>query len=280
MERKRKVIVDLETEGRQLARFDGLNVRFTVKKHANGVMNKADISVANLELERMRAIITSASPYFMERKRKIIRLFAGYVTGSEEPPLIYQGEITKAQPTMPPDIWLNMEARTGYYNNQNVVSLGLNGKVNAKEICKTLADNMGVPLNFTATQNKDVEGFSHNGGITAAINKINDLGGVIAFEDDQELKVIDAVAPKTSSYIRRLDQHSGMIGIPQVDHMGVKVKMLLDPAFKIGDRVEIFSEMMPKANGVYWCYALSHHGGLRETDFYTEIETRRMDILG
>ena len=281
MEKQRKIVVELETPDGQLARFDGLNVKFSVKKTANAVMNKATIDIANLSLDRIFDLTTFASPYLNARKRKRINLYAGYTdSGADDSvPLIFSGEITKAQPTMPPDIWLNCEARTGFYNNQRVVSMGVNGKISVKELCGKVAESIGLSLDFTSTGNKTVEGFSHNGGATQALNKVNDLGGVIAFEDDGVLRVMDSARPVTSEYVRVLNRHSGMIGIPQIDHMGIKVKMLLDPAFRVGDRVQVESELIPKANGVYWCYALSHSGTLRGTDFYTEIEARRMDIL-
>lgn len=275
---KRKVIVEIETADGQMERFDGLNVKFSVKKTANDVMNKAEVSIANLSLDRIYMLTTFVSPYLNEQKRKAVGVYAGYVKNADDDvPLVFQGEITRAMPTMPPDIWLNCEARTGFYNNQRVVSESINGATTVKAICTKAAQNMGLQLNYTAKINKSVEGFSHSGGGTAMLKRINELGGIIAFEDDGVLKVMDADKPETSEYIRVLNRHSGLIGIPQPDNMGLKMKMLLDPTFKVGDRIQLESEMLPKANGVYWCYALTHSGGLRETDFYTEIEAKRMD---
>lgn len=276
---KRKVIVEIETADGQLARFDGLNVKFTIKKSANAVMNKAEIGIANLSMERVYNLTTFMSPHLNEEKRKMVQIFAGYVKDpADEVPLIFQGEITRALPTMPPDVWLNCEARSGFYNNQNVVSVSVNGKTTVKDICARAARELGLQLSYTATTNKAVEGFSHSGGATNMLARVNELGGVIAFEDDGVLKVIDADKPETSEYIRVLNRHSGLIGMPQPDNMGLKMKMLLDPTFKVGDRVRLESEMLPKANGVYWCYGLTHSGSLRDTDFYTEIEAKRMDI--
>ena len=276
---KRKVIVEIETADGQLARFDGLNVKFTIKKSANAVMNKAEIGIANLSMERVYNLTTFMSPYLNAEKRKLVQIYAGYVKNADdEVPLIFQGEITRALPTMPPDVWLNCEARSGFYNNQNVVSVSLNGATTVRDICANAARELGLQLNYTAMVNKAVEGFSHGGGGTNMLARINELGGVIAFEDDGVLKVLDADKPETSDYIRVLNRHSGLIGIPQPDSMGLKMKMLLDPTFKVGDRIELESEMLPKANGVYWCYALTHSGSLRDTDFYTEIEVKRMDL--
>lgn len=277
---KRKVIVKIETADGQRARFDGLDVKFTIKKSANAVMNRAEISIANLSMERVYNLTTFMSPFLNEAKRKTAQIHAGYVknTGDEDVPLIFQGEITRALPSMPPDVWLNCEARSGFYNNQNVVSLSLNGQTTVKDICAKAARELGLKLNYTATTNKSVAGFSHSGGATNMLERINELGGVIAFEDDGELKVMDVDKPETSDYVRVLNRHSGLIGIPQPDNMGLKMKMLLDPTFKVGDRVELESEMLKKANGVYWCYALTHSGSLRDTEFYTEIEAKRMDL--
>lgn len=276
---KRKVVVEIETADGQMAKFDGLNVKFSVKKTANAVMNKADISIANLSMERIYTLTTFMSPYLNAEKRKMTRLYVGYVKDmAEDVPLIFEGEISKAIPTTPPDVWLNCEARSGFFNNQNVVSESINGKVTMQEICAKAAQSMDLQLSYTAVLNKTVEGFNYNGGATGMLNKINELGGVIAFEDDGALKVIDADKPQTSDYVRVLDQNSGLIGMPQPDNMGLKIKMLLDPTLKVGDRIELKSQIMPKANGVYWCYALTHSGGLRETNFYTEIEAKRMDI--
>lgn len=282
MENKRKVIVELETADGRLARFDGLNVKFNVKKTACAVMNKATIDIANLSMDRIYELTTFLSPYMHIGKRKRIFLYAGYVKNdSDSPPLIYKGEITKAMPSEPPDVWLKCEARTGYFNNQKVVSLGFNGKLSVKELCGKIAESLKVALNFTATSNKSLDGFTHNGGATDAIGKLNDLGGVVAFEDDGELTVMDAVNPGSNAggYMRVINRQSGMIGLPQVDHMGVKVKMLLDPAFKVGSRIRVESDMMRKINGEYWSYAITHSGELRGKEFYTEIEARRTDIL-
>ena len=127
-----------------------------------------------------------------------------------------------------------------------------------------------------ATSTKTVSDFEYTGGKTKAIKELNELGDIVAYEDDGVLVVQDQGQPRTDIGIRRIDETSGLIGIPKPDAIGVECKVLLDNTLKIGQKIYLESLVIPSSCGEYYIYELKHSGDLRGNEFYTEIKARRI----
>lgn len=268
----------IETENGQKAnakRLEGISVRFRVEKYMNAVMNKAHIQLANLTRDDIEYLTTFTSWAFAVEKRKRIRLFAGYK--EQNVGLIFDGDITKAIPSMPPDIWLECEALSGFYDNQNILSLSMAGKLTLKNICEQAAQELGLTLQFYSANTKIIDGFSYCGGARNVLYKINDLFQTCVYEDSGKLYVRDLYPQADYTKAKLITETSGLIGVPQPGPMGVDLTTLLDPTIQLGAPVKLQSLRIPAANGVYYPYALVHEGTSRENPFYTHLRCRRYD---
>lgn len=272
--RERKVIVEFYTpEGSK--RLDGIQVRFDILKTMSSVMNQASIELCNLTMPDIEYLTTYTSQFIAIQKRKRIRLFAGY---DDMVALIFDGDIVEASPTSPPDIWLRCKALSGYYNNKDTVSKSIAGNVEIKDICEQATNLLGLSLNFESETLKTISDFSFTGDKLKIIKEINELAGVVAYEEDGILNVLDKGKSKSGDTLL-INKDCGMIGVPRIDPLGIEVKMLLNNTVRIGQKVKLESVMIPSADGVYYIYEIKHEGDLRGVPFYTTIKARRENYV-
>lgn len=271
--KNRRIIIQFDTP-QGLKELDGIEVKFSVEKLASAVMNKADIDICNLATEDIEYLTSYTSQFIEIAKHKRVRIFAGYEdTGIS---LIFDGDIVEALPTLGPDRWLKCKALSGYYNARTPISTVVQGTQPIKNVCAAVAGFLNLSLNYMATSTKTVSDFEYTGGKTKAIKELNELGDIVAYEDDGVLVVQDIGQPRTDIGIRRIDETSGLIGIPKPDAIGVECKVLLDNTLKIGQKIYLESLVIPSSCGEYYIYELKHSGDLRGNEFYTEIKARRI----
>jgi len=270
---KRQVIVQIQTEN-GVKEFDGIDVKFSVSRVMSSIMNEAQISICNLAKEDVEYLTTFTSEFIAVQQRKRIRLFAGYEeTGVS---LIFDGDIARAIPTSPPDVWLNCKALSGYYDNKETTSISLGGMVKLGDICSACSSSLGIPVVNESTQQKTISDFSFSGSKLRFIGELNDLGGISAWEDNGTIYVTDSNTPRGDVEARILSEDSGMIGIPKVDPVGIEATVLLDNSLQIGQPVVLNSSIFKQANGNYIIYELKHEGHLRGSTFQTVIKARRI----
>lgn len=271
--KNRRIIIQFDTP-QGLKELDGIEVKFSVEKLASAVMNKADIDICNLATEDIEYLTSYTSQFIEIAKHKRVRIFAGYEdTGIS---LIFDGDIVEALPTLGPDRWLKCKALSGYYNARTPISTVVQGTQPIKNVCAAVAGFLNLSLNYMATSTKTISDFEYTGGKTKAIKELNELGDIVAYEDDGVLVVQDIGQPRTDIGIRRIDETSGLIGIPKPDAIGVECKVLLDNTLKIGQKIYLESLVIPASCGEYYIYEMKHSGDLRGNEFYTEIKARRI----
>lgn len=270
---KRIVIVEFSTADGQLKRLEGIECKFNVQKLMCAIMNKAQISIANLAKDDINYLTTYTSQFIAVGQHKTIKIYAGYEkTGVSQ---IFAGDIVRAIPTMPPDIWLNCDALSGYYLNKTPISKTISGDVPIQSVCEQTSNILGLSLNFEATIEKSISGFNFTGDQNKLIKSLNELGGITAYEDDGVLNVVNTGMPSNATGMRYINETSGMIGNPNPDPLGVEITVLLDNSLKIGQKIYLESISEPSCNGEYFIYELNHTGDLRGHDFYTRIKARR-----
>lgn len=270
---ERKVILEITTGKGTKTIHDGLNIQFNVTKSSNSVGGEANIMIANLPMEEAINITTLLSSFENVNKRKKVRLSAGY---GDDIGVIFTGDVVHAEPiSEPPDIWLNIDARIGYFDNTKVISYTIKDKTPVKEVASKVANWLDLPLNWLSTTNKVVNLFHASGSAGQLIQKLNELGDIFAFSDGESLNIIDSNPKITKTTV--LSKESGMIGIPKIDNNSIRVTMLLNNSLQLGQTITIKSDLIPAINGNYWIFTLTHSGGLRENEFYTTACCRRQN---
>ena len=269
---KRRVILEIQTDDKIVKTFDGLNVNFNVSKQASEVTPYGRIVVANLTMEDVVSITTIVGTYTDVKKRKKVRLYAGY---DDDVGLIFEGDITSAAPiTEPPDVWMQIEATNGFFDNNRVVSKTIKDKTPIKNVAEQVANWLKVPLQWMSTTTKIINLFSASGSAGQFIRKLNNLGDILAFKDEEGLIVLDLKNPKRKT-TTEVSKNTGMIGIPKADNNGIRVDVLLNHHLKLGQSIDLKSELIPSINGKYWIYGLTHSGSLRDNEFITSILCRK-----
>ena len=271
---KRICYVQIQTpSGNKEIRNIAIKGRITRKMSQTG--STAKISIANLSREDVEYLTTYTSPYVDQSKKKRINVFAGYESTGVG--MIFSGDIYSALPEGLPDTWLNIEAKTEYFNQQNIITLS-QSKINTKGIAQIVANQLDLALIWRSKSEKFIDAFNFTGAKTKLLNRLNQLDNFTAFVDNGSLLVIDIneQPPQTSTtkqkgFIKLINAESGMIGIPQPDEHGVKIKVLLDPAVNLGDWFKLGSKRLPIVNGFYQVYEMTYDFATREPQYYLEI---------
>lgn len=269
----RVVYIEFITANGEMKRLDGIDVRFSINKYLSVTMNEATIDIWNLPKEDIEYLTTFTSQWIAFDKRKRIRIYGGYKDTNVA--LLFDGDITEAIPTNPPDICLHCKAYTGHYGNSTIISKSIVEPISVKDALKQASEWIGKEINDYTTTNKKLNGFYYTGSATQLLNQLNNIPDITCYEEDGAICAIDTKKPNIGKETRQINSQSGMIGIPQPDALGIRVNILLDPNIRLGQTIEIKSEAIPACNGLYWIYEFTHKGHLRGTDFYTEISARR-----
>lgn len=269
----RVVTVEFIAANGQLKRLEGIDVRFDVKKYMGAVMNEGNVEIWNLPQEDVEYLTTFTSQWIAINQRKRIRIIAGYKDTNVG--LLFDGDIIEALPTVPPDVCLRCKARSGAYGNSTMISKSITRQISVKDMLKQAGQWTGLKINDFTTTTRKIDGFYYTGSATQLINQINNIPDIIAYEEDGSLCVVDKKNPDIQKGIRLINSSSGMIGIPQPDALGVKVRILLDPNIRLGQQIKVESSTIPACNGIYTIYELEHKGELRGSEFYTDITARR-----
>lgn len=252
-----------------------ISIRGNITRKMSETGSTAKISIANLSKEDVEYLTTYTSPYIDQSKKKRINVFAGYESTGVG--LIFSGDIYSALPEGLPDTWLNIEAKTEYFNQQNIVTIS-QGRMNTKSIASLIANQLGVSLIWRSKSEKFIDAFNFTGAKTKLINRLNLLDNFYAYIDNNSLYVVDVneESPNTSNkkqsgYIKVINGDSGLIGLPQPDEYGIKIKVLLDPSVNLADWFKLESKRLPIVNGFYQVYEMTYDFASREPQYYLEI---------
>ena len=260
----------------ELKRLEGLAIKGQVSRKMGSVQSDAKIQIANLAKSDIEYLTTYTSPYYKPSTYKKINIYAGYKdTGWGR---IFSGDIVKALPEGIPDTWLNIEAQSNFYNNRTPLSYGLTNAT-MQEHAKSIANNLGLAFDWQATTQKTIS-INFTGGKGHLIKEYNTLGDVTMFEDNGTLKVVDKITkpPENQNGMKVISAQSGMIGRPEPDDKGVKVRTLLDASKSIGDWFKLENLVLPTLNGVYQIYEMTFTFANRERDFYVDYAGKKAGI--
>lgn len=278
MKNNRICYIEIETNDggkRALKRLEGLSFRAKVSRKRGAVLSSANVQIANLTRSDIEYLSAYLSPYLNPSIRKKINIYAGYdTTGVGR---IFTGDIYKALPSDVPDTWLNIEAKSLYYQNRIPIKYSASD-IPVKDVGQSIAQELGLNFDWQADTEKTIDVFNFRGSKTELIKKFNLSGDIVAFEDNGTLKVQNKGTPKKQGQIKLVSEKTGLIGIPEPDQFGVKVKVMLDPSIACGDWIKLESEMIKSANGEYNIYSLDYDIASREQSYYITIGAKNYGI--
>lgn len=266
----RIVRVGVEVDGR-MKFYEGLNITASGTKYANANQNECEVKITNVDKATRDYLLTETSPINDNRTPKRLIVQAGRKSTGVS--TLYEGDITSAVGSQPPDIIVCIKAKTGDFQKGNIVGRSANGKTPLSNIAKNVANDLGLKLDFQATE-KQISNYSHSGAALKQVDRLGTTGAVSAYINNGVLVVKDINVP-LKGRTRVLNIDTGMIGIPEFTEQGIKVKMLFDNQTDLGYGLEITSIMNPAANGLYVVYKLGYEVANRDTPFYLLAEATR-----
>lgn len=289
---KRICYVQIQTQdgGKQI---DNIALKGRIERKASVNGSTAKISIANLSKPDIEYLSTYTSRFVDPAKQKKINIFAGYEsTGVGQ---IFSGDIVSAVPEGLPDTWLNIEAKSNYYNQTKIISYTIN-EAKTQDIAQNIATQYGLALDWRSKSQKLIDSININGAKSRLLNELNKLDNFRAYIDNGVLRVVDkdeeppkeSQTPKTfnsnvsetkkTGYVKYITADSGLIGIPKIDEYGVIVKILIDPSINLGDWFKLESKKLPIANGFYQVYEMVYDFATREPQYYIELKGKNKRV--
>lgn len=267
---RRIIIIELQTPG-GFKRYENMACEYTVSKTAGATMNEAEIKIANINKDDRDWIVTETSPLILPRKQKGVAVYAGYESSGVTRRFV--GDIVSATVSQPPDVWLTVKAMTGYFARGNILARSSAAQEKLSALAAKVAGDLGLTLDFQA-RDKSIANYSFTGAAPQQVKKLAESGLVDVFVDDDRLVVKDR-GQALPARRRKLNERTGMIGIPEVDENGVKVRMLIDRYTVIGTQLEIESSMNPAASGIFTVFKTRESAANRAPQFYIDAEALR-----
>jgi hypothetical protein len=269
----RELKIGIEVNG-QMQFYTGAAVTAKIVKSSDSKQNSCQITIDNLHLDTIDYLVTETSPWNPNQKPKLITVMAGRKsTGVEN---IYNGDVILAQPSVPPDRTLTMKALTQNGAKYAWVSRSSPKTIQLSELCRHVANDSNLSLRFEA-KDKTISNYLYNGPVAKQIQKLEQVGDVDCYIDDEFLIVKD-LGKAMKGEVRLISKDTGMIGPPVLDDKGIKVRILFDPTIRLGQQIEIKSEVNKAANGQYVIYNWSASLASHETDWYLDLSCNNDNI--
>lgn len=270
---QRIVQVSIDFEGETLSYDGALSIYATGQKIMGAYMNECQFRIYNLTKEQRNYLLSKTSP--LKNPRTPVKMSLDVGRESYGTFRLFDGYVVSSSATQPPDVGIILMSITNNYQMGVILSDTQGSITPLRTIAQKIADNNGKKLDFQATD-KQISNFSYNGSAAQQLNKLNQMGGIIAFIDNDILVVLDSNKSRGST-ARVLNSSTGMVGIPQFTQNGVIVRMMIDNTVQIGSLVRVESEIIPAANGEYIVQKIFFEVASRDQQFFYTLECRSKD---
>jgi hypothetical protein len=259
--------VTLETVDLPVSARD-LDIKAQGVKYINAMQNEMSLQIANLSPTLRNQLLTQVTPFNYDQKRKSVQLYAGRESTGLF--LLYEGDITDARPSQPPDVVLNVKSKANQYWKYDIMAQAQNLNAPLSQIVSNAASGLGLTPRFEATD-KLISNYSYSGARIKEVDHIGELGPYDVYTDDKHLVCKDKGKPlqNTDSTI---SADTGMIGQPEPTEWGVRVTTLLNQSVILGGQFTVDSEINPLMNGQYTTFKLGFNIASRDVPFYTILE--------
>ena len=254
----------------------GLMVRWDIERSVDSSLDGGKVDIYNLKAENEAKL---------EEQYKEIQLFAGY---PERYGLIFDGEIKR--------VW-------GEWNDlDRIMRLEVSGKIKERVSRNSVVDIVyegETPLEtivayIARKMGLEVEDYSHvaalgiveedyASGLRPAAKLLDDLltpRGVSWYEDNGVIRFrANGKAGASRGGVLLISERTGMVGLPQLlsdETGGLKVTCLVDHRLELDSTVEVVSQKIERANGLWKIIRIHHRGDNRHGECVSEIEVRSL----
>lgn len=266
----RRIRCGIEVNGR-MQWYEGMRIRASGTKYANPLQNECTVNIDGLNSATRTMLLTETSPFTKSKTPHRLIIEAGRrSTGVFR---IFIGDIVSAEISGPPDVTLTLKAKTGNGKAREVTSSSAGAMTKMSEIAAKIAKDCGVRLDFQATD-KNIANWYYCGSTLKQIDRLQEVGNVKAFIDDDVLYVKDSDQALFNK-VRILTQNTGMIGIPKATEKGIDVSYLIDGESYLGGMIRLKSKFNPTVNGDYIIEQLKFDIASHDDPFFYQASCKR-----
>lgn len=282
----RLVTVDIDAGDQQFSFDQSYYILATGTKFTDGSIGEAAVRIDNIDKKTRDYLVNKTSPWNPQRSYVNLTLSVG--RKSKGTFVLFTGQCRASNPSQPPDIGLTFTALAMGAQLGNIGSLSGGATNTLRAICVQIAAQLpnpmtgqaGIPLDYpNYVVSPQIQNYSFNGPLIKQIDKINALGYVDAAIDNNTLTVRNRGQGTMNTAPKIISRTTGMVGVPEVNELGVRVTVLIYEELKGFDQVTIQSLLNAAANGTFYIYQLGFEVASRETPFYWLAETRPF-VLG
>ena len=269
----RLVNLEIKVDDKTFSYDQNFAIFATGSKYTNGNFADFIIRIDNISKIDRNFLVTKTSPWSPQRTNAVVSLSVGRESyGTFQ---MATGNAIACNPTQPPDIGLILKSQAFAASMGFVGAFSSPPTASLKSICQQVADNLGIPLDYQATQNPIIGNYHFTGALPNQVKKLNQLANINAFIDNSSnnLVVLDNGKGRTTSLVQ-VNSSTGMVGVPEITEIGVRCKMLINNEVKVGDQIQLTSEINPAANGKYYIAKLGFEVATRDTPFYWLLDAR------
>ena len=247
-------------------------VVFKVNKTIHADANTVNVQIYNLSEETRAALL---------RDNQVVMIEAGYESGTE---VLTIAEVTRSVVVhLPPDIILDVEAADGAKTvRDRKINISFKKGRTVRSVLDAIATELALPIKVTGAQptGSYAKGVSFSGTVASALDRVCLKGGVIWSIQDGALQISHRTKASNARGVL-LTPDTGLIGSPErIDdieetqsgerkRLGWRVKSLLNPQIRPGDRLQIKSA---EVDGAFRAENVNHFGDTEGGDWYTEAE--------
>jgi hypothetical protein len=276
-----------------------LRVKFDVSKTLDIAPNSATITIYNLNPEHRKALLYKYNLFNNNQgKDEIsggkIKLSAGYETEQESDRVIFDGDIVSALTVRDGgDYITTVTAKTfAETMSQGNIAKTYPAKMGDKTVVEKVLEDLnfpGIKKEFLGYWNDIMTAFQANpqdskeqsffGSAMAVVEKINKkFQGLFSLNvDENGLNIhgkgvpnkADAGGQPLPRYF--YSKYTGMIGSPRTNNKGIDLTVLLEPAIKVSDPVQIESDGLGDEKPVVVVTAINHSGDSIDGQFTTDL---------
>ena len=268
---RRVIRVGIEIAGR-INYYDGLRVKASGTKYANPLQNDCTVTISGLSMAVRDRILTDTSPYNPSPTPRRLIIDAGRESyGTFR---LFIGDITSAEPGPPPDVDLVIKAKTENAQAMNVAAVSFGATSQLSSIAQQTAKEIGVGLLFEAAE-KSIANWSFTGPALKLVRRLEEMGNVRAFIDD-DLLIVKDMGSVIRGAVRVLNLNSGLVGIPKATEKGLDVTFLIDRETRLGGMLRLDSRMNKVLNGDYSIDQLKFDVATHEDPFFYQAQCTRL----
>lgn len=256
--------------------IDSLDFKFEGKV-VGSVTPEFTVGILGLSMDTINDL-TVWNPAESTKARRGIRVYAGYQKDGIANPL-FNGFIFEALPTNPPEMWLNFKCLMNINGERPITEKEWFEDAEIRRIFQAIGDRWGMLTRWDAVKTgaKTKGNFIISGKTPQMlVDEFSHKFNVIIYAEHGILVCQDREPwTKEPKDTQKLSMATGLLGVSGLQPAGATFTRRLDDTNKIFSWVELESELVPKANGMYQVIEKTHKGHFRGEEWVTILRTIR-----